>query len=48
MEIQLYVYIEKNEVKYLPYIIQTRAVAKGHVWVHGPGAAKVCVDVCGS
>ena len=24
----------------------TQAAADGHVWDHGPDAARVCVDVC--
>lgn len=28
--------------------LRAQAAAKGHVWVCGPAASAVCVDVCGS
>lgn len=28
-------------------IVQAQATAESYIWVHGPAAAEVCVDVCG-
>ena len=28
-------------------VIQTQAAAKGQVWIHGPAAAGVYIDICG-
>lgn len=37
-----------STVKWDHGIVQIRAVAEGHVWVHDPALSRVCVDVCDS
>lgn len=41
-------YRSKWQVILLHDEVGARTAARGHIWIHGPPVASICVDVCGS